>query len=106
MEDKQIKKIKQRVIGSSLVVTLSIIAEIYIVMKVTFYPFIFAIVLGALAAGAMYFLVGGLLKLSDIKNQIRDEQYENTIKSQKASYILHKKYFENEFCLKSSCDTI
>lgn len=94
MDERKNKKVKQKIIFAAIFVTLAMIAEIFIAMKVTFYPIVFAIVAAVLAVVAMYILVSGLLEFFEMKNQQRDEQYEDTIKSQKASYILHKKYFE------------
>lgn len=95
MDEKKNKTVRRKIIFAAIFVTLAIIVEIYIALKVTFYPYVFAILLAILAVTAMYLLVSGLLEFLEIKNKKRDEQFEDTIKSQKASYILHKKYFES-----------
>ena len=95
MDEKKIKRVKQKIIVAAIFVTLAIIAEIFIAMKVSFYPLVFTILIAILAVIAMYLFISGLLEFLEIKNRKRDEQFEDTMKSQKASYILHKKYFES-----------
>ena len=94
MDERKNKNVKLKITLAAIFVTLAIIAEIYVALKVTFYPYVFAIVLAVLAVVAMYVLVSGALQYFDLRNKQKDELFEDTIKAQKASYILHKKYFE------------
>ena len=94
MDERKNKNVKLKITLAAIFVTLAIIAEIYVALKVTFYPYVFAIVLAVLAVVAMYVLVSGALEYFDLRNKQKDELFEDTIKAQKASYILHKKYFE------------
>jgi microcompartment protein CcmL/EutN len=86
-------KAKVQVIFGIMLFTLVLTAELYMMIN---YPRMY-IVLAALAFVdllCLYIVIDGVVVLQGLKNSRQEEQYESIFKSQKASYLMQKKYFE------------
>lgn len=86
-------KARMQVIFGALLFTLVFIIELYGMMN---YPEMF-IILAVIAGVDLVFLfvmIDGLMELSDQRKERQEEQYDSVFKSEKASYLMQKKYFE------------
>ena len=86
-------KARMQIIFGALLFTLDFIIELYGMMN---YPEMF-IILAVIAGVDLVFLfvmIDGLMELSDQKKERQEEQYDSVFKSEKASYLMQKKYFE------------
>ena len=93
MQDKKQKKAKIQVIFLILISTLVILADFYAIIN---YPkeykliaaitFIFMI--------CLWGVISGFFSLSALKEDRREEQYDSIFKSEKASYLMLRKYFD------------
>lgn len=86
-------KARMQVIFCALLFTLVFIIELYGMMN---YPEMF-IILAVIAGVDLVFLfvmIDGLMELSDQRKERQEEQYDSVFKSEKASYLMQKKYFE------------
>ena len=93
MNDTKEKKAKLQVTISVLVLTVLVLVEMYLMINMRdAYLAITLLAIGAL--GAVYVLSNALMELSAEKEAKRQEHYENIFKSEKASYIMLKKSFD------------
>ena len=86
-------KARMQVIFGVLLFTLVFMVELYGMIN---YPGMF-IILAVIAGVDLVFLfvvINGLMDLSDQKRARQEEQYDSVFKSEKASYLMLKKYFE------------
>ncbi|MGN0414973.1 MAG: hypothetical protein ACI4FX_05735 [Agathobacter sp.] len=86
-------KARMQVIFGVLLFTLVFMIELYGMLN---YPDMF-IILAVIAGVDLIFLfvvIDGLMELSDQKKARQEEQYDSVFKSEKASYLMLKKYFE------------
>ena len=86
-------KARMQIIFGALLFTLDFIIELYGMMN---YPEM-VIILAVIAGVDLVFLfvmIDGLMELSDQKKERQEEQYDSVFKSEKASYLMQKKYFE------------
>lgn len=92
MKDKS-SKARMQVIFGLLLFALVFMAELYTMINFRkMYPAIAGFAVVDLIC--LYMTANGLMKLYDQKDERREEQYESIFKSEKASYIMLKKYFE------------
>ena len=93
MQKKKETKVKLQIIFSALLLSVVFIAEFYAIVN---YPkqYIFIAIFAVLFLVVLYILINGLFMMQLIKNERREEQYDNIFKSEKASYLMLKKYFE------------
>ncbi len=93
MQDNKQASAKIQLIFSTLLFAVAFIAEVYTMFnypKQYFVIAIFAIIMLVF----LYMIVNSVLKLRSIREKRREEQYESIFKSEKASYMMLKKYFE------------
>lgn len=93
MQDKKQKKAKIQVIFLILISTLVILADFYAIinypkeyMLIAAITFIFMI--------CLWGVISGFFSLSALKEDRREEQYDSIFKSEKASYLMLRKYFD------------
>ena len=93
MQDKKQKKAKIQVIFLILISTLVLLADFYAIinypkeyMLIAAITVIFMICLGG--------VISGFFSLSALKEDRREEQYDSIFKSEKASYLMLRKYFD------------
>lgn len=91
--DKEKNNVRNMILLSSLAVMLLFIAELYlmIVMPIMI-PAIVAV--GVAIIGCAYLDLSAIMKWSRIKEKEQEEQYASVLKSEKASYLLIRKYFD------------
>ena len=93
MQDKKQKKAKIQVIFLILISTLVILADFYAIIN---YPKEYMLI----AAITVIFMIclwgvrSGFFSLSALKEDRREEQYDSIFKSEKASYLMLRKYFD------------
>ena len=93
MQDKKQKKAKIQVIFLILISTLVILADFYAIIN---YPKEYMLI-AAITVNFMICLWGvisGFFSLSALKEDRREEQYDSIFKSEKASYLMLRKYFD------------
>ena len=86
-------KARVQVIFGLLLFALIFMAELYTMLN---YPkqFIVLVVMTAADLLCLFVVVNGIMAIREMKDDRREEQYESIFKSQKASYLMLKKYFE------------
>ena len=84
---------RMQVIFGTLFFALVLFGELYTMLV---YPQMYLVMLSLaiLSLGGLYLIVSGLFKIKHIKERRREEQYDSIFKSEKASYLMLKKYFE------------
>ena len=93
MQDKKQKKIKTQIIFSILIFTVVLIADFYAMINFSKeYLLISAITVILLIC--LWGVLNGIFSLRALKEQRSEEQYDSVFKSEKASYLMLKKYFE------------
>ena len=93
MQDNKQASAKIQLIFSTLLFAVAFIAEVYTMFnypKQYFVIAIFAIIMLVF----LYMIVNSVFKLRNIREKRREEQYESIFKSEKALYMMLKKYFE------------
>ena len=90
---KKDSKARVQVIFGLLLFALIFMAELYTMLN---YPkqFIVLVVMTAADLLCLFVVVNGIMAIREMKDDRREEQYESIFKSQKASYLMLKKYFE------------
>lgn len=84
---------RMQIIFGALIFTLVMAAELYTMINYSD-QFVVIIVLGVVNLLFLYVVISGILQLMEKKNARREEQYESIFKSEKASYLMLRKYFE------------
>lgn len=93
MQDKKQNKIKLQIIFSILIFTVVLIADFYAMINFSKeYLLIAAITVILLIC--LWGVLNGIFSLRALKEQRNEEQYDSVFKSEKASYLMLKKYFE------------
>ncbi|WP_455719455.1 hypothetical protein [Agathobacter sp.] len=93
MQDKKQNKIKTQIIFSILIFTVVLIADFYAMINFSKeYLLIAAITVILLIC--LWGVLNGVFSLRALKEQRNEEQYDSVFKSEKASYLMLKKYFE------------
>lgn len=90
---KKDSRARMQVIFGVLLFALVLMSELYTMIN---YPKMF-IVLAAIAVVdllCLYIVINGLMTMQEQKSARNEEQYESVFKSEKASYLMLKKYFE------------
>ena len=93
MHGEKDAKYTLQIIFSTILFTLCLVAEIYAAIN---FPtqYIFVGVFAVLLILFIYWTLQSLFSLRRMQQKRREEEYSNIIKSEKASYLLLKKYFE------------
>ncbi len=94
MNNTKEKRASVQVTVSALVLTVVLIAEIYLMVNYVGAFLIPIIILGVVALVAVFLLVNAMLTISAEREAHRQAQLENLYKSEKASYIMVKKRFQ------------
>ena len=96
MQDKKVKSTKGNVLFASILIAISMIGELYGLLN-----FSDGILMYVLLAGcaviliiSLSMLVNGIYKEQNLKNEQVREYMDNVLKSEKASYLMMKKNFE------------
>ena len=93
MKNTNEKQSKLQIIISVLILTVILFAEMY--LMINFKESYFAIIiLAVVALASVYVLINAFMNLSEMKETKREEHFENLYKSEKASYIMLKKSFD------------
>ena len=93
MQNNKQQTIKLQIFFSVLILAVLFVAEFYAMIN---YPqqYIIIAVFAVLILLCLFYVIKGLFEIQQIKDEQRREEYDSIIKSQKASYLLLKKYFE------------
>ena len=93
MQDKKQKKAKIQVIFLILISTLVILAVFYAIIN---YPkeYMLIAAITVIFMICLWGVISGFFSLSALKEDRREEQYDSIFKSEKASYLMLRKYFD------------
>ena len=93
MQDKKQKKAKIQVIFLILISTLVILADFYAIIN---YPkeYMLIAAITVIFMICLWGVISGFFSLSALKENRREEQYDSIFKSEKASYLMLRKYFD------------
>ncbi len=93
MQDKKQKKAKIQVIFLILISTLVILADFYAIIN---YPkeYMLNAAITVIFMICLWGVISGFFSLSALKEDRREEQYDSIFKSEKASYLMLRKYFD------------
>ena len=93
MQDKKQKKAKIQVIFLILISTLVLLADFYAIIN---YPkeYMLIAAITVIFMICLWGVISGFFSLSAIKEDRREEQYDSIFKSEKASYLMLRKYFD------------
>ena len=93
MQDKKQKKAKIQVIFLTLISTLVILADFYAIIN---YPkeYMLIAAITVIFMICLWGVISGFFSLSALKEDRREEQYDSIFKSEKASYLMLRKYFD------------
>ena len=93
MQDKKQKKAKIQVIFLILISTLVILADFYAIIN---YPkeYMLIAAITVIFMISLWGVLSGFFSLSALKEDRREEQYDSIFKSEKASYLMLRKYFD------------
>lgn len=92
MPEKKKDKATLQIIFSSILIAVILLVELYAMINAPG-QFIVIGIVGILFIVCLYVLIQGILLRLDMKKQEEEERYGNLIKSEKASYLMLKKYF-------------
>lgn len=93
MQDKKQKKAKIQVIFLILISTLVLLEDFYAIIN---YPkeYMLIAAITVIFMICLWGVISGFFSLSAIKEDRREEQYDSIFKSEKASYLMLRKYFD------------
>ena len=93
MQDKKQKKAKIQVIFLILISTLVILADFYAIIN---YPkeYMLIAAITVIFMICLWGVISGVFSLNALKEDRREEQYDSIFKSEKASYLMLRKYFD------------
>ena len=93
MQDKKQKKAKIQVIFLILISTLVILADFYAIIN---YPkeYMLIAAITVIFMICLWGVISGFFSLSALKEDRREKQYDSIFKSEKASYLMLRKYFD------------
>ena len=93
MQDKKQKKAKIQVIFLILISMLVLLADFYAIIN---YPkeYMLIAAITVIFMICLWGVISGFFSLSAIKEDRREEQYDSIFKSEKASYLMLRKYFD------------
>lgn len=93
MQDKKQKKAKIQVIFLILISTLVILADFHAIIN---YPkeYMLIAAITVIFMICLWGVISGFFSLSALKEDRREEQYDSIFKSEKASYLMLRKYFD------------
>ena len=93
MQDKKQKKAKIQVIFLILISTLVILADFYAIIN---YPkeYMLITAITVIFMICLWGVISGFFSLSALNEDRREEQYDSIFKSEKASYLMLRKYFD------------
>ncbi|MEE1216313.1 MAG: hypothetical protein U0K78_02200 [Agathobacter sp.] len=93
MQDKKQKKTKLQLMFMILIFMVVLLTDFYAIIN---YPeeYILIAVITVILLIYLWGVVNGLFTLRTLKEERREEQYDSIFKSEKASYLMLKKYFE------------
>ena len=93
MQDKKQKKAKIQVIFLIIISTLVILADFYAIIN---YPkeYMLIAAITVIFMICLWGVISGFFSLSALKEDRREEQYDSIFKSEKASYLMLRKYFD------------
>jgi len=93
MQDKKQKKAKIQVLFLILISTLVILADFYAIIN---YPkeYMLIAAITVIFMICLWGVISGFFSLSALKEDRREEQYDSIFKSEKASYLMLRKYFD------------
>ena len=93
MQDKKQKKAKIQVIFLILISTLVLLADFYAIIN---YPkeYMLIAAITVIFLICLWGVISGFFSLNALKEDRREEQYDSIFKSEKASYLMLRKYFD------------
>ena len=93
MQDKKQKKAKIQVIFLILISTLVLLADFYAIIN---YPkeYMLIAAITVIFMICLWGVISGFFSLGALKEDRREEQYDSIFKSEKASYLMLRKYFD------------
>ena len=93
MQDKKQKKAKIQVIFLILISTLVLLADFYAIINYPKESMLIAAIT-VIFMICLWGVISGFFSLSALKEDRREEQYDSIFKSEKASYLMLRKYFD------------
>ena len=96
MQDKKVKSTKGSVIFASILIAISMIGELYGLLNISDGILMYVLLAGCalILIISLSMLVNGIYKEQNLKNEQMREYMDNVLKSEKASYLMMKKNFE------------
>ena len=96
MQDKKVKSTKGSVIFASILIAVSMIGELYGLLNVSYGILMYVLLAGCavILIISLSMFVNGIYKEQNLKNEQMREYMDNVLKSEKASYLMMKKNFE------------
>ena len=93
MQDKKQKRAKIQVIFLILISTLVLLADFYAIIN---YPkeYMLIAAITVIFMVCLWGVISGFFSLNALKDDRREEQYDSIFKSEKASYLMLRKYFD------------
>ena len=93
MQDKKQKRAKIQVIFLILISTLVLLADFYVIIN---YPkeYMLIAAITVIFMICLWGVISGFFSLNALKEDRREEQYDSIFKSEKASYLMLRKYFD------------
>ena len=93
MQDKKQKRAKIQVIFLILISTLVLLADFYAIIN---YPkeYMLIAAITVIFVVCLWGVISGFFSLNALKEDRREEQYDSIFKSEKASYLMLRKYFD------------
>ena len=93
MQDKKKKRAKIQVIFLILISTLVLLADFYAIIN---YPkeYMLIAAITVIFVVCLWGVISGFFSLNALKEDRREEQYDSIFKSEKASYLMLRKYFD------------
>ena len=96
MQDKKVKSTKGSVIFASILIAVSMIGELYGLLNVSYGILMYVLLAGCavILIISLSMFVNGIYKEQNLKNVQMQEYMDNVLKSEKASYLMMRKNFE------------
>ena len=96
MQDKKVKSTKGSVIFASILIVVSMFVELYGLLNVSYGILMYVLLAGCavILIISLSMFVNGIYKEQNLKNEQMREYMDNVLKSEKASYLMMKKNFE------------
>lgn len=93
MDEKKRNNVKVQIVFSTLIFVVAFFMELYAMINDS-QTYVLICGIAVVALLALYFLVNGIMNMAMLDDLKKEEQYDNLYRSEKASYLMMKKRFE------------